>query len=255
MISIIENYHSLVKKFQAIEKGLSAEEIHDKRVLLRRIFPMLAAYNIKASKVKNGEITFNLFGKLRDIQVQLENLEKSELPTELIEYQHFLKKREVKVQEKVRKFSKKKVIKFPKLDKDIPIDNAKLISKVNKQLEKLIEKIELLNIANVSDIHELRVEFKKYRYLIEILAMIESIDEAKINDLKTYQDLLGEIHDYEVLMDGIKAYCKKRKLKDVDIEWLENKQNSLVGTFENDTEKLIEVCRNVIKPEAHHNSE
>jgi len=29
----------------------------------------------------------------------------------------------------------------------------------------------------------------------------------------------------------------------------------LVGTFENDTEKLIEVCRNVIKPEAHHNSE
>jgi len=255
MISIIENYHSLVKKFQDLEKGLSAEEIHDKRVLLRRIFPMLAAYNIKASKVKNGELAFNLFGKLRDIQVQLENLDKSELQTELIGYQHFLKKREVKVQEKVRKFSKKKVIKFPKLDKNTPIDIAKLIAKINKQLEKLIEKIEFLNVADASDIHELRIEFKKYRYLIEILAMTESIDEAKINDLKTYQDLLGEIHDYEVLMDGIKAYCKKRKLKDVDIEWLENKQNSLVGTFENDTEKLIEVCRNVIKPEAHHNSE
>ena len=81
MTSIIENYHSLVKKIQDIEKGLTSEEIHDKRVLLRRIFPMLAAYNIKASKVKNGELAFNLFGKLCDIQVQLENLDKSELQT------------------------------------------------------------------------------------------------------------------------------------------------------------------------------
>jgi len=250
MISIVENYYFLVQKFQAIEKGSGTDEIHDKRVILRRIFPLLSVYGIKPSKVKNGEKAFKLFGKLRDIQVQLEKLKKSSLTVELTEYRFFLKKQETKLQAKVQKFSKNKEIMFPKPDKKQLIDKVKLASKANKQLQKLVEKIQSLAIADASDIHVLRIEFKKYRYLVEILALVENIDEEKINILKTYQDLLGEIQDYEVLMNGIKAYCKRKKLPDIDIDGLIDKQNSLIETFENQTEKFVDVCMNVLEYKA-----
>ena len=62
MKSIIENYNMLVSKFQEMEKETTPDEIHDKRVILRRIFPILTAFDINPSKVKNGEKTFKLFG-------------------------------------------------------------------------------------------------------------------------------------------------------------------------------------------------
>ena len=46
MNRIIKKYHLLVQKYQEIEKESSVNEIHDKRVLLRRIFPILDACGI-----------------------------------------------------------------------------------------------------------------------------------------------------------------------------------------------------------------
>jgi CHAD domain-containing protein len=244
---IIENYHSLVKKFKELEGKSSPDEIHDKRVILRRIFPILTAYGIKPSKVKNGDKAFKLFGKLRDIQVQIKKLNNVEPTPDLSEYLYFLTNKEQKAQQKVQKFSNKKDIKFPQLDKTVQVDCSKIKKKTNQQLQKLVERVQMQDIYDAEEIHALRIEFKKFRYFVEVLALIENIDQTKIEKLKVYQDLLGEIHDCEVLIVGIKKFLRKRKPEEeIDVDWLEDLQNSLIGTFDNQTEKIVEVCRDVI---------
>jgi CHAD domain-containing protein len=247
MKPIIENYNMLVSKFQEMGKDTSPEVIHDKRVILRRIFPILTAFDINPRKVKNGEKAFKLFGKLRDIQVQIQKIENSELNVELNEYLEFLKEKELKLKEKVSKFSKKKELKFPKIKKKKKVDTKKITNKTNWQLNILSEKIQSLINFDVIEIHSIRVDFKKYRYLIEVLKYIENIDEKKLEEMKRYQDILGEIHDYEVLINGIKKYYKKKKLyESVDVDVLENEQNTLEEKFEDEAETFIMICQTVI---------
>lgn len=247
MNKIIKNYNLLVKNYQKIEKDSTEQEIHDKRVTLRRIFPILAVYKINPSNVKNGEKAFKLFGKLRDIQVQILKLESTEPTPETIEYLAFLKELELELQIKVQKFCKKKKLVFPSIKKKSKIDKAKIFKKVDKSFNKLVERMELQSIDDAEDVHKIRIEFKKFRYVIEILSYIEHIDEAKLERLKHYQDKLGEIQDYEVLIKGITKFYKKRKNgEELNIETFERDQNQLIENFDNELEMFVEVCRDVI---------
>lgn len=247
MNSIIKNYNSLVKKFQEIEKDSTEKEIHDKRVILRKIFPILSAYKINPTKVKNGEKAFKLFGKLRDIQVQILKLESIDQTQEITEYLAFLNGLESELQDKVQKFCKKKQLVFPSIKKKSKIDKSKIYKKADKSLNKLVKRIELQPILAAQDIHKIRIGFKKFRYLVEILSYIEITDETKLEKMKLYQDKLGEIQDYEVLIKGITKFYKKRKIDEVlNIEKFEKDQNLLIKTFGEEIETFIAVCRDVI---------
>lgn len=247
MDSVIKNYNLQIKKFQKIEMDSSENEIHDKRVILRRIFPILAAYKIKPSKVKNGEKAFKLFGKLRDIQVQILKLESIDQTPEIIEYLAFLKVKESDLKEVVRKFCKKKELEFPTIKKKSTLNKSKILRKADKSLNKLIERIQSRSIDDAEDIHKIRIEFKKFRYKVEIISYLENIDPSGLDKLKIYQDKLGEIQDYEVLINGIKKYCKKRNLDEADMTGqFEQDQNTLIENFDNRIESFIAVCRDVL---------
>jgi len=247
MNTIKKKYNQLVKKYQKIENKLTENEIHDKRVILRRIFPILAAYKMNPSKIKNGEKAFKLFGKLRDIQVQMMKVESLEQTNELIKYHVYLKEFETELKGKVSKFCKKKELVFPVIKKKSKLETTKVISKTNKSLNKLIDRINSRSIDDAEDVHKIRIEFKKFRYRVEILSYLENIDESKLDMLKMYQDKLGDIQDYEVLINGIKKYCKKRKLEEDElIDVFEHDQDTLIENFDNQIELFIAVCRDVL---------
>ena len=247
MNTIIKNYNLQIKKFQKIEADASVNEIHDKRVILRRIFPILAAFKINPSKVKNGEKAFKLFGKLRDIQVQIIKLESTDQTPEILEYLAALRDGEHELKEKVRKFSKKKELEFPTIKKKYKFNRSKIVAKTDKSLNKLIDRIQSRSIDDAEDIHKIRIEFKKFRYKVEILSYIENIDESKLEMLKIYQDKLGEIQDYEVLINGIKKYCKNKKSDYTEMtELFEHDQNTLIENFDNQIELFIAVCKDVL---------
>jgi len=246
MNSIIQNYNLLVKKYQKIEEDLTENQIHDKRVILRRIFPILAACKIKPSKVKNGEEAFELFGKLRDIQVQLLKLESIEHTPDIVEYLAYLKERELKLKERVSKFCKKKKLIFPTIKKG-KVEKERIYKKFDKSFYKLIDSLLIESIDDAEDIHNIRIEFKKFRYIVEVLSYIDEIDEAKLEKLKMHQDKLGEIQDYEVLIRGIKKFCRKKDPgEEANTEVFEIDQNTLIECFENDISLFIEDCKDVI---------
>jgi CHAD domain-containing protein len=115
MQRIETRYKKLVEKFHKIETKTTNNKIHDKRVILRRIFPILGFFNVQGAKFGAGKKAFALFGKLRDIQVQILKLEKMEQPQELMEYLDFLKVQEIKHIKRVTRFTNKKQLKFPSL--------------------------------------------------------------------------------------------------------------------------------------------
>ena len=64
--------------------------------------------------------------------------------------------------------------------------------------------------ASVTQLHALRIEFKKFRYTLEYFREIlgEGVNQA-INELKQMQDHLGELHDADVACQLVRAFLKK----------------------------------------------
>jgi len=250
MKQIGKHYNKLVKKFHKIETETTENEIHDKRDILRRVFPILGFYKINPFKVKYGETAFNLFGKLRDIQVQILKVEKMEQPENWADYLQHLKDLERIYTKRVKRFSKKKRVKFPTL-KTCKVNTSTIDKKVHlkvaKNLSRLIATSQVTTAEKAKDIHKMRIAFKKFRYTVEVLSYIEEIETIKLEKLKTYQDELGEIQDCEVLIQGMTRFYKKKELNGNEkTEVFENEKNQRIEQFNNEKESFIEVCRNII---------
>ena len=67
-----------------------------------------------------------------------------------------------------------------------------------------------LPTASVTQLHALRIEFKKFRYTLEYFREIlgEGVSQA-INELKQLQDHLGELHDADVACQLVRGFLKK----------------------------------------------
>jgi len=63
--------------------------------------------------------------------------------------------------------------------------------------------------ASVNQLHALRIEFKKFRYTLEHFKEILGDSANKsINELKKYQDHLGELHDADVACQLVRNFLK-----------------------------------------------
>ncbi|MDD2451914.1 MAG: CHAD domain-containing protein, partial [Sulfurovum sp.] len=86
--------------------------------------------------------------------------------------------------------------------------------------------------------HKLRIEFKKLRYLLELLAPIipqEKLDNA-LSHLKKIQTVLGEINDLQVQKKELKSFCKsskdkKQKPLSVLQKKMKKKETKKLGSF------------------------
>ena len=67
----------------------------------------------------------------------------------------------------------------------------------------------ILPSASITQLHALRIEFKKFRYTLEYFREILGEGTAKaINELKQYQDHLGELHDADVACQLVRGFLK-----------------------------------------------
>jgi CHAD domain-containing protein len=64
--------------------------------------------------------------------------------------------------------------------------------------------------ASITQLHALRIEFKKFRYALEYFREILNESTSKtINEIKQYQDHLGELHDADVACQLVRGFLKK----------------------------------------------
>jgi CHAD domain-containing protein len=199
---------------QRASADLAAEPVHDLRVALRRCRSMadglMAVDPDSAWKdmKKAGKALFSSLGELRDVQVMMEWVRKLGPPEdpETQALLDVLTRREqsdkLLAAEAVRSFD---VRQWRKWTRELPRRAARLKtgSTVFKHLalERWTEAHELHRRAlrNRSQVsfHQLRIGIKRFRYIVE--NFLPQQHEPWSSDLKELQDLLGDIHDLDVL--------------------------------------------------------
>jgi len=238
--------YQLTRKIKGYQTQLQhdpkdVEALHQFRIHMRKLRALLQEFarffDPKWLK-KHQKLLAKLMkktNKKRDNDVALINIQTfekklgSKNKTSLDSLKHSLKEKEKKFEKKLISFmsgellsNELKVLYQDSHHKDIYLESAKQplilisITLMRQRIQEIITKGEVLQEDSPPmAYHALRIQFKRLRYLFELLAPIipqKKLDTA-LNHLKKIQTILGEINDLQVQQKELKSFCKNCKDK------------------------------------------
>ena len=227
-----ERWRTFRAELKRCQKKSSEETVHDLRVAMRRLMSTLdllasiqPAGNLRKAR-RRLKKQLNLFGPLRDVQVQLLTVEKM-LPNfpELQEFYAYLVKRDRKL---VRRLDVEvQRLRTSQLTKAITavtrqVDSllatpamqqdklAVAISAVDAAFNEVVQRKLGIASADSAAIHRMRVAFKKFRYMVESLApMLDWVTSKRLRAMNAFQTSMGDIQDAEVLLSRATLFARK----------------------------------------------
>ncbi|MFZ0184178.1 MAG: CHAD domain-containing protein [Nitrosotalea sp.] len=247
--SFVGKFKKIQEKFyqqlQDYIKKPSDENIHDIRVAIRRLetaYKILPKNLRKKGKntnyVKQAKTLFKLNAKIRDYDIICAKME-SKYKDQTYDLVVSLKK------SRIEKLHSANEIALKILHASTPKISVNMIkkSKLNKRYFKILGKIELNIQKNtiialgdekkIEELHMLRKDFKKLRYSFELASSKGKIVQI-LKNLKEIQDMLGDIHDSDIIIDNLRSIEQNSKyLGIIESEVLERrkKYNSFVDAF------------------------
>ncbi len=205
---------ALAKRVSSYLKNPNEENVHDLRIVTRRV---LAATQVLPKKIREGkriaeyaanlEKLMKLNARTRDIDIVAEKVVKRSLSKEQAGL--------LKSLGKLREVSLEPGLKFARSlgsDFDFPV-KAKDVSE--SELEKRFEKVTERYVSRIGerlptvvgspdkkeDLHSLREDVRRLRYILDLGEQKSLKDQ--LETLRTWQDVLGEIHDSDVFIRSI----------------------------------------------------
>jgi CHAD domain-containing protein len=224
------NIQRVSNKLDDYIKEPNEENIHDIRKAVRRLE---ASYrSLPSKKARKERVTrefadcskklFSINSQVRDFDIISEKLSGDEDPAEQDVINSIkgsiFKQRKATLDEAISIALELRKLRVPKLTGKFKISNkgskkrfSKLISKFANRIEHKLP-IVVNDSEKIVELHELRKDCKKLRYLLELLPDKDSKDQddyvSKLSEkLEKVQDLLGIIHDYDTII----AFLKRRK--------------------------------------------
>jgi CHAD domain-containing protein len=205
-----------------VADGLSNKTVHDLRVVLRRCRSLVDGIRAvdpdKRWKKMRRQATelFDSLGALRDCHVMLEWVEKlGQEGDPVTGALHILLRQQesglkLQAQEALEAFDRKQWEQWsralPRRAARMPADSAVFQALA---LERLAAARRLqtstLKTGGHLALHRLRIAVKKFRYVVE--NFLPKLHQEWKDDLKVAQDLLGEIHDLDVLQETVDRVC------------------------------------------------
>jgi CHAD domain-containing protein len=234
--SLHDRWQSFSAELRGCRKQYSEAAVHDLRVATRRLISTLElvdrihpeAQLREARRVLKRHL--EMFGPLRDVQVQLLAIEKmlSSFP-ELQRFYDFLAKREGKLTRRLG--SELKRLKIGKIRKNIAAAAKKLealpdtpavhreiraaaILAIETAYNRVIERKQAITPAHSSSIHRMRVAFKKFRYMVETLSPLRRRTSSKqLKAMNAFQGSMGDIQDADVLLANVQSFARTHGLE------------------------------------------
>jgi CHAD domain-containing protein len=217
-------------------KNPNEENIHNIRTAIRRLQATYISLPKKLRKkkkirefvIKSKEL-FRINSKIRDYDIISEKLSKdvqSSHQQQNIELlQKLLKSQRKRMLNKAKGIALElRKISVPKL-RDCDISQNKLEKRFNSIVNKFADRIEknfpivVVNSQKIRELHEMRKDCKKLRYLMELLPENESNSQNKIShmikELERLQNMLGIIHDYDTTITYLRHQKRKRSIKTI----------------------------------------
>jgi CHAD domain-containing protein len=229
-----ERWKNFRSQHKTCRMEFSEEAVHDLRVAARR---MLAVLGIARSLIPQPRVQkarrdikdlIEDLDELRDVQVMLVEIsENIETFPELKSFQKALNKREAKLMRTAYKRIKQKGL----------AELSKRIKKIRELLEKeqrqgeqqfhahLLELVEnayssaeqaygQVNAEQIPTIHNLRLAFKRFRYLAEIVYPLKhGYPVENLERMHDYQGMMGDIQDAEIFLVTFSEYVEEHALK------------------------------------------
>jgi CHAD domain-containing protein len=234
------------------------ESVHDLRVATRRMLALVQLlYSISPrTRLKKMYRAFkdqlDEFNTLRDTQVILAELNDilHELP-QLEEFEKHLRSLEVKLMEKLR----------TRLENRKTSDLEKWVQKTQGEVEAwgvgqlrflvldavddafltAVQRLEWVDLARSSTIHRVRVAFKAFRYMVEIVhPLLNGFPIKILKQMNDYQTLMGNIQDAEVFAQTLFDFSNNSTLPDQAAarRYSEKRRDEAISGFINSKDRL-----------------
>src|SRR3984957_8918653 len=249
----------VLNRGQKVRKSWSAADVHDLRVALRKCRTMADALTDTNpssgwNKLKrNSKKIFHALGELRDVQVEQEWVKKllsgaTDARTQLLKRLRVLEVARLReAQKDLEHFDRKEWRKLSrKLRNKADMFPVGSVVFQRQALMKLNDAVALYHQARKRKSgvawHRVRIAIKQFRYIVE--NFLPQHYEAWARDLKETQDLLGEIHDLDVLRTYIRRRSRELEPQQTVASWLERIQSARTERLEkflaktNDKESL-----------------
>lgn len=271
----IHNVQKVDKRLDEYIKDPNKDNIHDIRTAIRRLEASYSASpkQIRRKRMKkyvdSSKYLFKLNSEIRDFDIILEKLNKE---GQMDEQQLEILSKSIKRQ-KNRKLDKAlsiaielRKLNTPHLNSDNTlydrcIMQKKLIKRYNNVVGKFVCRMErnfpivINNSEKIDELHEIRKDSKKLRYLLELVLSNKDRNKGNIdknnvinkNDhgdnhdvsfllekLEKIQDMLGNIHDYDITT----AYLKGHESHNFFIA-----ENNIAMIRKNKYEQFVQYCK------------
>jgi CHAD domain-containing protein len=226
-----KRYRNELKRCQ---RKFSDKSIHDSRVAARRLLAAidLIADFLPADYVENTRSLIKehlgLFSDLRDTQVQLAAVNSLQVTfTAARIFCKWLEKREERFMKKtstcVRRAKIRRLVKLmsasqQEFEKRLKKAGGKaagslLIGAVERAFRRTAHLRMRIDRRRAETIHKTRVAFKRFRYMLELLAEYLAANEKMLAEMQHYQTMMGDIQDAQVLLQCFDKFVRKKNIR------------------------------------------
>lgn len=222
------------KELKHCQRKFSEKAVHNSRVAARRLLATIELLDsfLRPEIVKKARLIIkehlDIFNDLRDAQVQLVavNSLQATFPAARA-FCEWLQKREARFGKQtcacVKRSKTKPLAKliaasedaFEKQLKKRSADAAAklLLRSAYKAFVHTMQFKQRIRIDRPKSIHRTRVAFKRFRYMVDLLADYLPADEKMLAEMQHYQTMMGDIQDAEVLLQSFDKFVRKKDIR------------------------------------------
>ncbi len=226
--SLEQRYEKYLAERQRCKKEFSEEAVHDLRVATRRILALIELLRaLEPSPLlkklrRDFKDQLDSLDELRDTQVMLAEISETiaELP-ELAALQKSLQKREKRLlrsaEDEIKSYETGDItrrIRKIRASLGEPARDGNLAAALLKAMDDAYLAVDqrraAVDPAQPSTIHRVRVAFKKFRYMVEIIhPMLAGYPETHLDSMHNYQARMGTIQDADVMLAVLADYASR----------------------------------------------
>ena len=228
LIKLHENSRRLNRKTDHYINDPNEKNIHDIRTSIRRFNaavstlprkyreePLLLEYSKIANKL------FKVNSEIRDSDIILIKLEKFSLSPQRNMVTDTLKQTRQAKLENAKTMAQNLKNLNSNMINGIGVTENELQKRYSKILSKLISRIDdafpivLTNPLKLEELHELRKDCKKIRYMLELVEKDDKNAASLIRILEKVQDILGSIHDSDATIIYLRSFAPNQEIQEV----------------------------------------
>ena len=218
---------SYVQQSQHCYETFSEDSVHELRVAIRRLLALVELLRVVKPQLGLKKLRhackdhLDKFDQLRDTQVMLTNVSRSmtEYPQQEVFHSYLLHREKQllqSTQEELKAFDVganlrqlKKVRTALKGADDKADLECRLFAAVDAAYGEVLQRHRCIDPKQAATIHRVRVSFKYFRYMAEILQQILSVYPAGYSKrMRHYQTIMGDIQDADVMLSTLVVFAR-----------------------------------------------